>query len=59
MPDKPELDEATRRIAERMLSTPPKPHDQMKVGKPRKDAAKPEKKRTAGKGRARVGKAKG
>jgi hypothetical protein len=30
---KPELDEATRRIAERMLSTPPKRHDEMKVGR--------------------------
>jgi len=26
------LDEATLRIAQRMLSTPPKPHDEMKVG---------------------------
>jgi len=30
---KPDLDEATLRIAQRMLSTPPKPHDEMKVGK--------------------------
>jgi hypothetical protein len=30
---KPDLDEATRRIAERMLNTPPKPHSEMKLGK--------------------------
>ena len=35
----PELDEATRRIAERMLNTPPKPHDQMKVGKAKRAKA--------------------
>jgi hypothetical protein len=27
---KPDLDEATLQIARRMLSTPPKPHDEMK-----------------------------
>jgi hypothetical protein len=30
---KPDLDEATLRIAQRMLNTPPKPHDEMKIGK--------------------------
>jgi hypothetical protein len=30
---KPDLDEATLQIARRMLSAPPKPHDEMKVGK--------------------------
>jgi len=30
---KPDLDEATRRIAERILSTPPKRHEEMKLGK--------------------------
>jgi hypothetical protein len=30
---KPDLDEATLQIAQRMLNTPPKPHDEMKVGK--------------------------
>jgi hypothetical protein len=30
---KPDLDTPTRRIAERLLNTPPKPHDQMKLGK--------------------------
>jgi hypothetical protein len=30
---KPDLDEATLRIAQRMLITPPKPHGEMKVGK--------------------------
>jgi len=33
MGKKPDLDEATLRIARRMLSTPPKPHDEMKIGK--------------------------
>jgi hypothetical protein len=32
---KPDLDETTRRIAERMLNMPPKPHSAMKLGKPR------------------------
>jgi hypothetical protein len=30
---KPDLDEATLQIAQRMLSMPPKPHDEMKIGK--------------------------
>jgi hypothetical protein len=28
-----DLDDATLKIARRMLSTPPKPHDEMKIGK--------------------------
>jgi hypothetical protein len=30
---KPDLDETTLRIAKRILSTPPKPHSEMKIGK--------------------------
>jgi hypothetical protein len=30
---KPDLDDATIQIARRMLSMPPKPHDEMKKGK--------------------------
>jgi len=30
---KPELDDVTLQIARRMLSTPPKPHVKMKLGK--------------------------
>lgn len=33
MAQKPDLDEATLKIAKRILSTPPKPHSEMKVGK--------------------------
>jgi hypothetical protein len=33
MTKKPDLDEPTRRIAERLLSMPPKPHKEMKLGK--------------------------
>jgi hypothetical protein len=33
MAKKPDLDEPTLRIAERMLHMPPKPHDEMKRGK--------------------------
>jgi hypothetical protein len=38
MPKAPklDLDAATLRIARTMLQTPPKPHDEMKVGKSRK-----------------------
>jgi hypothetical protein len=36
---KPDLDEATLQIAKRILSTPPKPHSAMKIGK-RKAKAK-------------------
>ena len=38
MAKKPNLDEATVEIARRMLSTPPRPHEEMKIGKPRKKA---------------------
>jgi hypothetical protein len=43
---KPDLDEATLRIARRMLNTPPKPHDEMKLGerKPKPDARKQKRK---------------
>jgi hypothetical protein len=30
---KPDLDDATLQIAKRILSTPPKPHKEMKIGK--------------------------
>ena len=30
----PKLDKATTEIARRLLSTPPKPHETMKVGRP-------------------------
>ena len=47
--------ERAREIMKRLVNSPPKPHDEM-VPK-RKGAPKPER-RTAGKGRARVGEAK-
>ena len=37
---KPDLDEATLQIAKRILSTPPKPHKDMKVGKRKSKASK-------------------
>jgi hypothetical protein len=37
---KPDLDDATLRIARTMLNTPPKPHDEMKLGA-RKPKARP------------------
>lgn len=43
MAKKPDLDEPTRRIAERLLSMPPKPHDQMKLGKSKTAVPKKEK----------------
>jgi len=36
--NKPKLDETTRQIAERLLHTLPKPHNQMKIGKKPKPA---------------------
>jgi hypothetical protein len=33
MAKEPDLDEPTRRIAERLLSMPPKPHKEMRLGK--------------------------
>ena len=44
MTKKPQLDEATRKLAERMLRMPPKPHEEMKIGK-----NKPEKAKSSGK----------
>jgi hypothetical protein len=32
---KPKLDEATLQIAKRILNMPPKPHKEMKIGKPK------------------------
>ena len=40
MAKKPELDDVTRQIAERMLSMPPKPHGKMKIGKPKGNRVK-------------------
>jgi hypothetical protein len=48
MAKNPVLDETTRRIAERILNTPPKPHKEMKLGKRKPKAAakvRPPKKR--------------
>jgi hypothetical protein len=36
MGKKPDLDEPTLRVLGRMLNTPPKPHDEMKIGRRRK-----------------------
>lgn len=40
MTKKPDLDDATIQIARRMLSMPPKPHEDMKIGKSRLKAGK-------------------
>jgi hypothetical protein len=40
-PQKPNIDEPTRLIAERLLNTPPKPHKEMKLGRKAKAGAKP------------------
>jgi hypothetical protein len=40
MTKKPDLDEATMRIARTLLNTPPKPHEQMKLGKVKKKATR-------------------
>jgi hypothetical protein len=50
---KPDLDEATIKIAERILSMPPKQHKDMKLGKSK---AKDAKERPASKGRVHKGK---
>jgi hypothetical protein len=42
---RPDLDEATLRIAERVLKMPPKPHDDMKLGARRKKTKRGKKKR--------------
>jgi hypothetical protein len=39
-----ELDEPTRQIAERLLHTPPKPHSEMKIGRPKAEKGKRRKK---------------
>jgi hypothetical protein len=45
-PQKPKIDEPTRRIAERLLSMPPKQHKDMKIGKRKaKAGAHPKKRR--------------
>jgi len=41
MSDKPQVDEATLRTMQELLRQPPKPHDQMKLGKPRNKKAAP------------------
>jgi hypothetical protein len=56
---KPDLDEATLQIAKRILSTPPKPHSEMKLGKGRpilNKKSKESKTRPASKGRVHKGK---
>jgi hypothetical protein len=55
--NKPELDEATKQIAARLLQMPPKRHDEMKIGKPMKSADNP-KTRPASKGRVHKGRTK-
>ncbi|UVK48790.1 hypothetical protein BPNPMPFG_007285 (plasmid) [Mesorhizobium sp. AR07] len=45
---KPQLDAATVKVLKRLLATPPKPHDEMKVGRP----AQSKKKKADPKGRA-------
>ena len=48
MSKKPDLDDATIRIAERMLRMPPKPHENYNVGKSKAKSA------TSGRGRKRT-----
>jgi hypothetical protein len=36
MTNKPKLDAATVRVIQKVLAMPPKPHDEMKVGRPAK-----------------------
>jgi hypothetical protein len=45
MTKKPDLDEPTRQIAERLLRTPPKPHEDMKIAKSKRESARFQKKR--------------
>jgi hypothetical protein len=54
---KPDLDEATLQIAKRILSTPPKPHSAMKIGKRKAKASTKE--RPASKGRIHKGSTRG
>ena len=37
MPKKLDLDDATVAVMKRMLGAPPKPHNEMKVGRPKKE----------------------
>jgi hypothetical protein len=37
MPKKLDLDDATIAVMKRLLGTPPKPHNEMKVGRPKKE----------------------
>jgi hypothetical protein len=58
-PDKDRKEEAElANLAKRTLAMPPKPRDESKSGKPRAMDGKSPAKRTAGKGRGRVGKSK-
>ncbi len=50
---KPNLDETTLQIARRMLSMPPKPHEDMKIGKRKRESAKSLKRRRVVKKTAR------
>jgi hypothetical protein len=52
------LDEETRRIAERLLNTPPKHHEDMKIGKPTPKRTDESKNRPASKGRVHKGRTK-
>jgi hypothetical protein len=45
MAKKPDLDDATIQIARRMLGTPPKPHEEMKIGKSKASRGKSPKRR--------------
>ena len=47
MAKKPDLDDATIQIAHRMLTMPPKPHEEMKLGKRKRESAKSPKSRKA------------
>jgi len=50
---KPDLDDTTIEIARRMLSTPPKPHERMKIGKLKRESARSPRRRKAVKKSAR------
>jgi hypothetical protein len=47
MTSKPQVDENTLRTMQELLRQPPKPHDQMKLGKPRGKKAAPKRKKVA------------
>jgi hypothetical protein len=44
MANKPHVDEATLRVMRKLVRQPPKPHDQMKLGKPKGKKATPPRK---------------